>query len=267
MESGETLRAEARAALPTRAVRVAYTPEPWPGERVRIGLIALGVDHAVEAELWRMLPRERAEIYVSRVTVANPCTVANLRAIMPDLTRAASLILPGTSLDVIAFAATSGTVVMGIDEVTARIRAARPGIAVTTPITAAMAAFQRLGVSSVAMLTPYIDEINQSIRGFLEAREIAVVGLDSFDLVDDIAMSAIPPAAIRAAALDVDSEHAQAVFISCTALRATGIVAELEARLGKPVVTSNQAMLWHALRLGGYGEAVHGLGRLFELDL
>lgn len=267
METGETSRAERVSGLPTRAVRVDYTPDPWPGERVRIGLIALGVDHAVESELWRMLPRGHAELYVSRVTVANPCTVENLRGILPDLTRATSLILPGTPLDVVAFACTSGTVVMGVDEVAARIREARPGIAVTTPISAAMAAFERLGVSSVAMLTPYIDEVNQSIREFLEARGIAVVGLDSFNLVDDIAMSAIPPAAIRAAALDVDSERAQAVFVSCTALRVSGVVAELEARLGKPVVTSNQAMLWHALRLGGYGEAVPGFGRLFELDL
>ncbi|NIR29047.1 MAG: hypothetical protein GWN84_06970 [Gammaproteobacteria bacterium] len=267
MESGETLRAGQASALPTRPVRVDYMPDPWPGERVRIGLIALGVDHAVEAELWRMLPRGRAELYVSRVTVANPCTVANLRAILPDLTRATSLILPGTPLGVIAFACTSGTVVMGVAEVADCIRAARPGIAVTTPITAAMAAFERLGVSSVAMLTPYIDEVNQPIRRFLEGRGMAVVALDSFNLVDDIAMSAVPPAAIHAAALDVDSERAEAVFISCTGLRATGIVADLEARLGKPVVTSNQAMLWHALRLGGYGEAVPGFGRLLELAL
>lgn len=251
----------------TRPVRVAYTPDPWPGEQVRLGLIALAVDHATEGEFRRMLPPGRAEMYVSRVTVANPCTVANLRAIAPDLTRAASLLLPGTPLDVVAFGCTSGTVVMGVEEVIGRIRAARPGIAVTTPITAAQAALQRLGVSSVAMLTPYIDEVNQPIRTFLESTGTAVVSLDSFGLVDDIAMTSIPPAAIHAAVLDADSPRAQAVFVCCTAFRACGIIDDLERRLGKPVVTSNQAMLWHALRLGGYTQPMAGYGRLFELAL
>lgn len=260
--------APSQAGAPrTRPVRVAYTPDAWPGACVRIGLIALAVDHATEAEFWRMVPRGRAEVYVNRVRVANPCTVANLRAIAPDLTRAAALILPGSALDVIAFACTSGTVVMGVEEVVGRIQRARPGVPVTTPITAATAAFERLGVSTIAMLTPYLDEVNQPIRAFLEAGGMRVSALESFNLANDIDMSAIPPSAIRAAALDLDSERAEAVFICCTAFRVAGVIAELEAHLGKPVVTSNQLMLWHALRLGGCAETLPGLGRLFELAL
>ena len=57
------------------------------------------------------------------------------------------------------------------------------------------------------------------------------------------------------------------MFISCTALRAAGIIPELERELGKPVAASNYAMAWHALRLAGYGDAVQGVGRLFTLPL
>ena len=59
--------------------------------------------------------------------------------------------------------------------------------------------------------------------------------------------------------------EADAVFISCTALRTADVIEDIEAALGKPIVTSNQALAWHALRLMGYEDSVPGLGRLFTL--
>ncbi|MDX6330283.1 MAG: maleate isomerase, partial [Streptomycetaceae bacterium] len=58
------------------------------------------------------------------------------------------------------------------------------------------------------------------------------------------------------------STEAEGYFLSCTALRSAEIIEELEAELGKPVVTSNQAMVWHALRTGGVADPVPGYGRL-----
>lgn len=261
------VQTEAGGRTATRAVRVTYTPDPWPGGRLRIGFVALATDHATEAEFARMLPHGEAEMYVSRVAVANPCTVANLGAMVDDLTRATSLILPGSPLHAVAFGCTSGTVVMGPEEVARRVWAVRPGVPVSTPITAAEAGFRALGVRSVAMLTPYIDEVNRTIRDYLEARGTRVAALDSFGLVDDLAMTAVPPRALRDAALEADCAEAEAMFICCTALRATGIIDELEQRLGKPVVTSNQALLWHTLRLAGWEKPLAGYGRLTDLPL
>jgi len=241
-----------------------YVPDAWPGVAVRLGLVALSLDHAMEGELRRMLPTGVADFYVSRVPVRNPCTVVNLRAMAADLTRAAELILPGTPIDALAFGCTSGTVVIGSEEVQARLQAARPGVPCTTPITAALAAFARLGITRVAMLTPYIEEVNAPIREFLAARGVRVVASATFGLVDDIAMTRIPPAAVRDAALALDRPEAQAVFISCTALRVSSIIEPLEHALGKPVVASNQAIAWDALRLAGRGLPVSGFGRLLR---
>lgn len=68
-----------------------------------------------------------------------------------------------------------------------------------------------------------------------------------------------------AAAEEADCTQAEALFISCTALRTVGLVETLEANLGKPVVTSNQTMFWHALRLAGYSRSIKGFSRLLRL--
>jgi maleate cis-trans isomerase len=66
-------------------------------------------------------------------------------------------------------------------------------------------------------------------------------------------------------ALDVTSEENEAIFISCTNLRAIEIIQLLEQETGKPVITSNQAAMWHALRRLGINDAIEGYGRLFSL--
>jgi maleate isomerase len=86
----------------------------------------------------------------------------------------------------------------------------------------------------------------------------------AFGLENDPDMTAIPPDALLAAALQANSDDADAVFISCTAVRAAGIVQRAEQLLGKPVITSNQALIWHALHLMNYTKPVTGFGSLFD---
>lgn len=234
-----------------------------PGARVRIGLLALGADATVEPDFRRLGLGPDVELYVSRVA-SGTVTVEALREIAGRLPDATSLILPGQRLDVIAYACTSGTVVVGEAEIGRRIATARPGLPWTTPITGAVAGFRKLGVKSVAVLTPYIDEVNEPVIRFLEAAGIGVVDMVSFNLLTEIDMVRVPPATIIQAARTLDLRRADAVFISCTALRALGIVEELERVLGKPVVTSNHALYWHALRLAGYGDPIQGFGRLYR---
>ncbi len=81
---------------------------------------------------------------------------------------------------------------------------------------------------------------------------------------DDYAMTALAPEALVEAGKQAMAATADALFVSCTALRASLAVEELERALGRPVVTSNQAIAWHALSLTGRAAAsVPGrLGRL-----
>lgn len=243
-----------------------------PGRRARIGLILLATDFATEGELARFLPGGRGADgdvawFTSRVPNTNPVTVANLRAMGPELARTAANILPGARLDAIAYGCTSGTVVMGIEATRAQIAEGRPGVPVTTPAIAALAAFEALKVRRLSVLTPYSREVNTAIAEFLMGHGCDIRAFASFNLDTDEAMSGVPARAIADAAASADTPESDAVFISCTALQAVGCVADLEARLGKPVVTSNQAMFWHAMRLAGVDDALPGQGTLLQRAL
>ena len=66
---------------------------------------------------------------------------------------------------------------------------------------------------------------------------------------------------------DLSTGGAQALLIPCTDFEAVDLIAPLERDLGTPVLTSNQATMWHALRLAGIQDGVPGFGRLMDLDL
>lgn len=232
-----------------------------PG-RYRLGLIALASDYVVERDFMNMRPGDDVAIYTSRVRNVNPCTVENLRTMAPRITESTSLIVPDGRLDVVAYACTSGTVVIGYDAVRTRINAARPGIACTTPISASLDAFQHLGIRRIAVLTPYVDDVNAAIARHLERNDLTLTRFSSFQIADDNDMAGLTPEVIHQAAMAADTPDAQALFISCTAIRAVDAIERIESDLGKPVICANQAMFWRSLRLAGCDAPVVGYGRL-----
>ena len=64
----------------------------------------------------------------------------------------------------------------------------------------------------------------------------------------------------------VDREDAEAVFLSGTGIPTLPVLELLEQDLGKPVISSGSAMMWHALRLAGVGQPIPGYGRLLTLN-
>ena len=245
-------------------VKAPYTADLGPG-RHRIGLIALSNDYVTERDFTNMRPSDDVAIFVSRVPNTPECTVETLRAMAPHITVAASLLVPEGRLDAVAYSCTSGTVVMGYDGICDRIHAARPGVPCITPITAALEALDRFAAQRLAVLTPYVDDVNAAIAAYIEARGKTIAGFTSFQMEDNEEMAALPGEAIYQAALEADRPDAEALFISCTAIRAVDVVDRIEQALGKPVVTANQALFWQSLRAAGCDAPVTGYGRLFEL--
>ena len=233
--------------------------------RAAIGLIVLATDQTMEHEFRRLLDLPGVAFYESRILNEAAITPATLAAMEARLADATEVILPGLPLDVIAFGCTSAAMVIGEEQVFARIRAARPGVACTTPITAAFAAFEALRARRIALLTPYRDDINRFMREYIEARGFAVPVMGSFSEEDDRRAARIDPASIRDAAIELGRAPAvDAVFVSCTSLRLLDAVSEIEAALGKPVTSSNHAMAWHCLRLAGIDDLRPAFGTLFE---
>jgi maleate isomerase len=251
----QTALADTPGAFRSRPVEASYELDAGPGD-YRIGLLALSNDYVTERDFMNMRPGDGVAIYTSRLLNSSDCTVETLRALAPRLTEATALLIPEGRLDVVAYSCTSGSVVAGFQEIEASIQAARPGIPCITPITAGLAAFEALGVRKVAVLTPYIDEVNAHIVRHLEEHSMAVASAED--------MAALPADAIHRAALEADCPEAEALFISCTAIRAVDVVQTVEDDLGKPVVTANQAMFWQSLRRAACTASVPGYGRLFE---
>jgi maleate isomerase len=234
-------------------------------ERAAIGLIVLATDQTIEHEFRHLLGLPGVALYQSRILNDARITPETLRAMEARLVEAAALILPGLPLDVVAFGCTSASMVIGEERVFERIREARPEIACTTPITAAFAAFEALGVRRLALLTPYRDDINRFMRAYIEARGFAVPVMGSFNEEDDRKAARIDAASVRDAAIELGrSDLVDAVFVSCTSLRLIEAIGAIEAELGKPVTSSNHAMAWHCLRLAGIADRRPERGRLFE---
>ncbi len=235
------------------------------GPNGRIGLVALATDVNSETDLRRMAPRG-VEIFTNRVANRNPTTVENLQAMAPDISRAAAGILPGDRIDILIYACTSGTAVIGEAEVIRRLQAARDrgDIPCTTPVTSALAAFSCFSARRISILTPYIESVNRRLVEFFATRGVATLNIHGFGIESDADMTGISHRSIVTAARHACHADADALFISCTALRSAQVVAQIEAAIEKPVITSNQALVWHALKLLQRPFAVHGFGRLFE---
>lgn len=231
----------------------------------RLGLILLATDLTTERDVARLIPPEVAAVHATRVAYANPTTPENLREMAPLLSAAAALLVPGEDLAAICYSCTAASVVIGEEAVAAALDLGRPGVPVVTPIGAAKKGLRALGARRISVLTPYQAEATEAVVGYLGAEGFDVVCAACLGLSDDRDMARVPRAAIVEAALGVDSPDTEALFVSCTALPALAVVAEIEEAVGKPVITSNQASVREMRRLAGLTAPVTGFGRLFSL--
>ena len=233
------------------------------GERGRIGLITLATDTSVLPEYQRAMPPGVA-VYPAPILLprgeVTPEALAEMLA-GDDLERAASL-LTWAGVGTIVFACTSGSFVHGIGwdrHLTERIARAA-GVPATTTATAVVEALRVIGVRRVTVATPYIEELNAIERAFLEGSGFDVAAIAGLGCKTDAEIGRLGPAdAVRLVA-EIDRPDADAIFISCTNWHCLEAVPAMEARFGKPVVTSNLAGVWAALRALGVADAAPGMG-------
>ena len=236
-----------------------------PAARAAIGLIVLANDQSIESEVRAFLPEQGIGLFASRIPYGIEATIETTLEMADKIPGIAAQILPQEHLDVIAFGTTGGTMVIGEETVLANLEAGRPGVAYTTPITAAVTGLRALGVNRLALLTPYPPEVNQVVGNFIAGRGFDIVRAGSFHRAGDAEFVRVPPSAIRQTAIELGQADVDAVFVSCTALRASPVLTDIEEAIGKPVVTSNQALAWHCLRLAGCDDRLPGRGRLLNV--
>jgi maleate isomerase len=165
----------------------------------------------------------------------------------PSLTEGARLILPGEPLDAICYSCTAASVVIGDDAVAAAIRQGKPGARVVTPVDAGGRGLATLGARRISLLTPYTVETTRPMARYFASRGFELASVTCLGFEDDREMARIAPDEIVALAKDSTAADADALFISCTAVRAAPLAPAIEAAIGRPVVTSNLASAWMCL--------------------
>lgn len=228
----------------------------------RVGLIILATDHTTEPDFRRMTATDRIGVYVSRIPYANPTTPENLLKMQPSLTAGARLILPGEELDAICYSCTAASVVIGDEAVAAAIHQAKPGAPVVTPVEAAVRGLRALGARRISILTPYTVETTRPMARYFAEREFQIASVVCLGFEDDREMARIAPDALIGLALEAIAPQADALFISCTAVRAASVASTIEAAIGRPMVSSNLATAWMCLRLCGDEDSRPHWGRL-----
>ncbi len=229
--------------------------------RAKIGYVLLATEQTVEDDVFALRP-EGVGVHFTRVANADSITSETLAAQAELLADCAAGLLPDGSLDVVCYACTSGSLVIGEQRVFAELNRGAPGARATSLISAVIRALRRLGAKRIVVATPYLDEVNRREADYLERAGFEVLSICGLNLEKDSDMVRVAPDYIAELALAQDRADADAIFVSCGALRTLDVIGEIEARAGKPAICSNQAMIWDCLRLAGIDDRFDGYGRL-----
>jgi maleate isomerase len=230
--------------------------------RARLGVLVPSGNTVAEPELRAMMP-PGVGVFVTRLPLTGS-SEAELLAMLETLETGTKLLAdarPGA----IAFhcTAVSTFVPHMAGEIRARMGRASPIPALATA-DAILAALHALQATRILLVTPYIEAVHQREIAWLTANDFQVVGGGCMGVATNAEMATIPPETIAAQVIaEATGTQAEICFISCTAIRSAGLIEQLEASLGMPVITSNQVLAWHALRCLGITDASTGFGRLF----
>jgi maleate isomerase len=229
----------------------------------RLGVLIPFGNSVAETELRAMLPQE-VTMLTTRLALRGS-SEPELLTMLTDLENAAALV-GHAEPDVIAFHCTAVSTFAPrfAEEIRGRIVAATGRAAITTA-DAILNAFQALRTRRVLLVTPYIRPVHEREIAYLKSNGLMVSGESCLGIDTNAEMARISPDAIAAQVYAAASgASTDTCFISCTAIRSAGLIAELEASLGIPVITSNQVLVWHALRALGVEQRVSGFGLLFD---
>lgn len=236
------------------------------GSRARLGLIVLQSDETIEQDFRRAFPGGDVAVYTTRVPSGAAVTPQTLNAMADTLTQSAALLPPSVQFDAIGYGCTSGATIIGAQRVADLVGQGAHTGGVTNPLSATLAGLHALKVTKIAIVSPYIETVCLPMQQAFEAGGVKVSQTLSFGEEQEARVARIDPSSIYQAACAAGADpEVEAVFLSCTNLRTFDILADLEAKLGKPVLSSNQALAWHMAQMAGAGPLHPSLGRLGQI--
>lgn len=235
------------------------------GTRAKLGIIVPPTNTVNEAEWMRMLP-DGVTMHAMRMALHADTTSSEGKRRLYDDIRFATGELAKAHVDVVVYACTAGSMVQPLDALTDFMAdvAKVPAVA-TAP--ALVHAARALGLQRVAVATPYHDALNEHEAHFLADNGIETVsmrglGFGAGGAHEYIQIARTPKEQVYAHCRATDVPGAQGMIISCTDFATLEALPRLEHELGKPVISSNLATFWLALRTAGITDRIGGFGRL-----
>lgn len=234
------------------------------GNRARVGLLVPSPNTVAETEFWRMAP-PGVSIHTSRMPFFFDRGAEAFAAMEADVPRV--LAEAGTAdPTIIAYGCTASSAVGDPDAKETKLsdEARRPTV---TAAASLLSAIRQFGVSRIALVTPYPQAVNDKERKFFAENGVEVI-VDESLIVDPAQeqlrnMSRVPTDLIVERAAELGQNDAvEAVVLSCCDMPTLDAIPAIEARTGKPVTSSTQALFWRSLRTAGIEDKVEGAGRL-----
>jgi len=169
-------------------------------------------------------------------------------------------------LHVIAYGCTASSIVQGhaFDELLRSEIRHIAGVPATTATDSIFAACRALGLRRVTAISPYTEAVDAAEHRFFAEGGIETVAGAHLDIAEGFRLAEPEPDAILDLALRAWDPQSDGLIAACLNFRSHPIIDAIEARIGKLVVTSTQAVLWHLLRLAGVASPIHGFGRLLR---
>ncbi len=233
------------------------------GGAAKLGLIVLSTDETLENEARQVLAGRVVSLVHTRIPAESEVTPKALKMMENRIPSTAELLPEG--LLSVGYGCTSASTVIGTERVAELVRMHQPEAAVTNPMSAVIAALNALKAKNIAFVTPYVKEVNGPMRELLKAEGFSPVAEGAFEQSDDRTVARISEESTLEAVINTAKSSAcDAVFVSCTNLRSFGIIEAAEQAVGVPVISSNQALIWHMLKLAGVDARSWGPGRLFS---
>lgn len=185
----------------------------------------------------------------------------------PRLREACQRLMAQHRVDSVMWACTSGSFVYGWEGAHQQVRQleAEAGVPTSSTSLAFVHALQALGAHRVAVAASYPSELADHFADFLASAGVEVVSFAAHDIFTAGLVGLMGRAEVLAMVRAADAADAEAILVPDTAMRSLRWLPELEAAVGKPVLTANQVTVWEGMRIAGVSTPrLPELGTLFD---
>lgn len=215
-----------------------------------IGMIVLQTDETIEPEFKRYFAADPTTMFVTRIPSGLEVTPDSLSEMQKHLPAAADLLPKARRYSVVGYGCTSASSIIGSKEVERLVQTKCDVRTVTNPLRAAVAHAAHFGISKLALLSPYIEDVNIPLRSAFAENGLSTDVFGTFAEGEESKVVRIAQSSIIEAATQLGKDpHVEGVFLSCTNLRTIDAIPEIERQLGKPVLSSNRSLAWHIKHL------------------